>query len=110
LLIGARSAHARQATLAGANGLVAVSATSGRLVTATQLAGAPGAVNSGDGSVWVADPGAGEVSRIDPSSGVEVDRILVAGEPGSIVSGGGAIWVASTVSATVTRIDPATEA
>jgi YVTN family beta-propeller protein len=109
LVIGARGAHARQATFAGKNGLVAVDTASARLVYATQLAGAPGAVSSGDGSVWVADPGAGEVSRIDSGSGVEVDRILVGGEPGSIVSGGGAIWAASTVSATVTRIDPATE-
>jgi YVTN family beta-propeller protein len=109
LLIGSRGVHLGQATLAGASGLVAVNTTSARLVDATQLAGAPGAVSGGDGSVWTADPGAGEVSRIDPGRGVEIDRILVGGEPGSIVSGGGAIWVASTVGATVTRIDPATE-
>ena len=108
LLIGSRGAPAAQAALAGVNGLVAVNTASGRLVAATPLNGAPEAVSSGAGSVWVADAG-GSVRRIDPGSGAAVDQILVGGEPGSIVSGGGAIWVASTVGATVTRIDPTTE-
>ena len=110
LLIGFRGPAAGQATLAGASGLVAVNTASDQLVHATKLAGAPGAVSGGSGSVWVADPGGGRVSRVDPGSGAEVDRILVGGGPGSITSGAGAIWVASTVGATVTRIDPATEA
>jgi YVTN family beta-propeller protein len=110
LLIGFRGPPAGQATLAGASGLVAVDMASDQLVHATRLAGAPSAVSGGSGSVWVADPGDGKVSRIDPGSGAEVDRILVGGGPGSITSGAGAIWVASTVDATLTRIDPATEA
>jgi len=110
LLIGFRGPAAGQATLAGASGLVAVDTASDQLVHATKLTGAPGAVSGGDGSVWVADPGGGTVSRVDPGSGAEVDRILVGGGPGSITSGAGAIWVASTVGATLTRIDPATEA
>jgi YVTN family beta-propeller protein len=108
-LVASRDAGAREATLAGANGLVAVNTASGRVVAAASLGGAPGAVIGGDGSVWAADPGGGEVSRIDPGSGLEVDQIQVGGDPGSIVSGGGEIWVASTVGATVTRIDPTTE-
>jgi YVTN family beta-propeller protein len=110
LLIGFRGPAAGQAGLAGASGLVAIDTASGQLVHATKLTGAPGAVSSGDGSVWVADPGGGKVSRVQPGSGAEVDRILVGGGPGSITSGAGAIWVASTVDATLTRIDPATEA
>jgi YVTN family beta-propeller protein len=109
-LIGFRSPAAVQAALAGASGLVAVNTASDQIVHATKLAGAPGAVSGGSGSVWVADPGGGKVSRVDAGSGAEVDRILVGGGPGSITSGGGAIWVASTVGATVSRIDPATEA
>ena len=81
----------------------------GQLVTATPLPGAPSAAAMGAGSVWVADPGDGTVSRVDPRSGVVIDRIPVGGDPGSIVSGDGAIWVASTVGSTVIRIDPATE-
>jgi YVTN family beta-propeller protein len=103
------TAHAGRRALAGANGLVAVEPGSGNLVTATRLNGAPEAVSSGAGSVWVADPGAGAVLRIAPGTGAVVDQILVGGDPGSVVSGGGAIWAASTVAATVTRIDPATE-
>jgi DNA-binding SARP family transcriptional activator len=103
------TAHARHTALAGANGLVAVEAGSGKLVGATSLTGAPEAADNGAGSVWVAEPGAGAVARIDPATGAEEDQILVGGEPGSIVSGGGAIWAASTVGATVTRIDPTTE-
>lgn len=109
LLFSAGWGHTGQPQqLAGATGLVAVNTASGRLVTATPLTGA-GALASGAGSVWMADPGDGVVSRIDPVSGAAVDRILVAGQPGSIVSGAGAIWVASTVGAAVVRIDPATE-
>jgi YVTN family beta-propeller protein len=108
VVLSSGAAQTRPPTLAGANGAVAVG-RSGRLVRATQLAGAPGSVTGGDGSVWVADTGADEVLRLDPGSGVEVDQIPVGGEPGSIASGGGAIWVASTVGSTVTRIDPTTE-
>jgi YVTN family beta-propeller protein len=109
-LVGFHGPAGAQATLAGASGLVAVNTASDQVVHAVKLAGAPGAVSDGSGSVWVADPGGGKVSRVDPGSGAEVDRILVGGGPGSITSGAGAIWVASTVGATVTRIDPATEA
>jgi YVTN family beta-propeller protein len=109
LFFGVGSTHRRPPTLAGANGLVAVSTASGRLTAATRLNGAPEAVSSGASSVWVTDPDGGAVARIDPNSGAAVDRILVGGDPGSIVSGGGAIWTASTVGATVARIDPATE-
>jgi len=100
--------HRGQAMLAGANGLVAIDTTSGRLVAAAPLNGAPEAVSSGANSVWVADPGGEAVTRIDPGSGAAVDRILVGGEPGSVVSGDGAIWAASTDAASVTRIDPVT--
>jgi YVTN family beta-propeller protein len=109
LFFGVGPAHRKPPTLAGANGLVAVSITSGQLTAATRLDGAPEAVSDGASSVWVTDPDGGAVARIDPGSGTAVDRILMSGDPGSVVSGGGAIWTASTVGATVARIDPATE-
>jgi YVTN family beta-propeller protein len=95
--------------LAGTSGVVAVGVASAKLVAATPLAGAPGGLSNGAGSVWVADAGAGAVERIDPGSGLALDQIPIGGEPGSVASGGGAIWVASSVGATVTRIDPTTE-
>jgi YVTN family beta-propeller protein len=98
--------------ISGANGLAAVSTASGHLVTMTPLPGPPGAVTAADGSVWVADPAAGQVSRIYPGTGAEVARIPVGSAPGAIASGSGSIWVTETVGtagAAVTRIDPATD-
>jgi YVTN family beta-propeller protein len=100
----------QKALAAGASGVVAVQTTSDRRTDATPLAGTPGAVASGAGWVWVADPGIAAVWRVDPESGGESDRINVGGEPGSIAYGDGAVWVAGTTSSTVTRIDPTTGA
>jgi hypothetical protein len=80
----------------GANGVAAVNTASGRLAAVAPLPDPPGAVTAADGSVWVADPAAGQVSRIDPWTDAEVARVSVGGEPGAIASGGGAIWVADT--------------
>jgi YVTN family beta-propeller protein len=109
LLLITRVDRPGQPQLAGTSGIVAVGVASAKLVAATPLAGAPGGLSNGAGSVWVADAGAGAVERINPGTGSAVDQILVGGEPGSIASGDGAIWVASSVGATVTRIDPTTE-
>lgn len=99
---------ASRALGAGTNGLLGVNTRSGEIATATALTGAPGALASGAGSIWVADPSNATVARIDSRSGLVSDRIAVGAGPGSIVSGDGEIWVASTIGATVTRIDPAT--
>jgi streptogramin lyase len=109
VLIGAGEPRALPPALGGTNGLVALSAQSGRVVGAIRNAGAVAAIGSGSGSVWVALPGAGSVSRIDTRSMVAVDRIPLDSEAGNVVSGAGSVWVASTVGATLTRIDPATE-
>jgi YVTN family beta-propeller protein len=109
-VLSAGAAGPRPSLARGINGLVAVDAASDRLASATPLPETPGSVEDGGGSLWVADPGAQQVSVIDPGSGAIVDpHIRVSGSPGTVVSGGGAIWVASTVGSTVTRIDPATE-
>ena len=89
--------------------IVAVDAASDRLASATPLAGDPGSVTAGGGSVWVADPVAERVYQVDPESGSVIDRIPVGAEPAGIISGDGAVWVVSTVGSTVTRIDPSTD-
>jgi peptide/nickel transport system substrate-binding protein len=109
-LLGAGAASRQPGIRAGASGIISVDASSDRVVSATPLSGAPGAVTAGYGSVWVADPAGQDVSRVDPATGDLVEKIPVDGEPGSIVSGGGAIWVASTVDATVRRINPTVDA
>ena len=110
LLLGSGASHARRALPRGANGLLALSTGTREITTAAALPGAPTAVATAAGSVWVADAGSGTVSRIDRRSGAVVQRIHIDGSPGSIVSGNGALWVASTVGAKLVRIDPATEA
>jgi len=91
-LLGYAASTARVAPVmfSGANELAAVSTSSGRVVAVTLLPAPPGAVSAADGSVWVADPAAGQVSRIDPGTGTEVALVPVGGEPGAIASGGGA--------------------
>jgi YVTN family beta-propeller protein len=108
-VLSAGAAGRRPGLPRGVGGIVAVDATSGRLVSATPLTGAPGSVTAEGGSVWVADPVADRVFQVDLDSGLVVDRIPVGAEPGSIVSGDGAVWVVSSVGSTVTRIDPSTD-
>ena len=108
VVLSSEAGSAAPAYAAAGNRVLAFDLGSDTSAGTTALAGAPGAITTGAGSLWVTDANDGWVSRIDPSSGV-VDRILVAGEPGSIASGGGAIWVASTLGGTVERIDPTSE-
>lgn len=108
-LLGSGAASTPRALAAGVSRLLAFDPSSGRRAGTTALAGAPGAITTSAGSVWVADPNGGAVSRVDPTSGAVVDRILVGGQPGSLVSGGGSIWVASTLGAALERIDPTSE-
>ncbi len=108
VLSGGAAGHPR-GLAPGDGGLVAVDATSGRVASATPLAGDAGSVTASGRSVWVADPAGELVYQVDPDSASVVDRIPVGAEPGSIVSGDGAVWVVSTVGSTVTRIDPDTD-
>jgi YVTN family beta-propeller protein len=109
-LLGAGATSRQPRIRAGTSGIVSVDASSDRVLSATPLTGAPGAVTAAYGSVWVADPAGQDVSQIDATTGDLVERIPVDGEPGSIISGDGAIWVASTVDATVRRINPTVDA
>jgi peptide/nickel transport system substrate-binding protein len=76
----------------------------------TVLPEAPAAAAVGAGSVWLAEPNAGEVVRLDLSSHRVVERIPVGAGPGAVAFGGGAVWVASVPGGSVLRIDPATDA
>ena len=102
------AATPKEQTLRAGPGLVRLDAASGRVLAAAPLGAPVGAVTSGAGSLWVANPGGGPVLRVAPDSGAVVDRVPAGAAPGSVVSGGGAIWVASAVGATAVRIDPGT--
>ena len=108
-VLSAGATGRRPSLAVGVSGIVSVDAAPERLASATPLAGNPGSVTAGGGSVWVADPVAERVYQVDPESGSVIDRIPVGAEPGSIAGGDGAVWVVSTVGSTVTRIDPSTD-
>jgi DNA-binding SARP family transcriptional activator/ABC-type transport system substrate-binding protein/streptogramin lyase len=108
IVLGSGSTIASRAVPGDADGLVVVDARSGRIDDAIQLAGAPGAMAIGEGSVWLADADHSSVLRIDPETRTVVDRIPVGNGPSDVAFGGGALWAGSTVAGAIARIDPAT--
>ena len=70
------------------------------------LQDAPAAAVSADGSLWLASPGAGVVTRVADSTHTIVDSIPVGGSPGLLAAGGGSIWVATALGDSIARIDP----
>jgi len=70
------------------------------------LEDAPAAAVSADGSLWLASPGAGVVTRVADSMHRIVDSIPVGGSPALLAAGGGSIWVASALGDSIARIDP----
>ena len=61
---------------------------------------------SADGSLWLASPGAGVVTRVATNTHAIVDSIPVGGSPALLAAGGGSIWVATALGDSITRIDP----
>ena len=75
-----------------------------RVVSKIQVGKGVSGVTIGAGSVWVSNPRAGTVLRLDPTGKVTA-RLHLGGSPGAVVSGGGRIWVADEDGAGVTAID-----
>jgi peptide/nickel transport system substrate-binding protein len=99
---------------AGGTGAANDKATSSRLVSlgsgghAVEIDGAPAAMAAGDGSIWLAEPSEGRVTRVDVATGATADRIPIGGTgPSAIAFGGGSVWAASVPGDTLIRIDPA---
>jgi DNA-binding SARP family transcriptional activator/ABC-type branched-subunit amino acid transport system substrate-binding protein/DNA-binding beta-propeller fold protein YncE len=65
-------------------------------------------VTTGAGAVWVTDPFAGTLWRIDQRPEPVTKSIAVGPGAWSVAFGGGAVWVANTLDGTLLRIDPAT--
>lgn len=75
--------------------------------------GSPTDVDSGAGSVWVADWGTdgqpdGALSRIDPATNTVIATIPVGMNPGPILFAGGYVWVALQGEPVVVQVNPAT--
>ena len=86
-------------------GGVAQSAAGDRLVASITMP-SPGSVQTGFGSVWVANGPASMLTRLDPLTNAVLARIPTS-DPASVVGvGAGAIWVTSYPGNSLTRIDP----
>jgi YVTN family beta-propeller protein len=81
---------------------------SGKPSLRVPLTDAPAAMVAGSGSVWIANPSAGTVSRFDLAAQAVADQVPVGGSPGALAVGGGSVWSASVPGDTVSRIDPGT--
>lgn len=75
------------------------------ITTEFRLGGELGAVAGGEGSVWVANPQAGTVTRI-PRDGDRVEVIDVGLTPAALAFGMGSLWVVGGDSASVAQVDP----
>jgi DNA-binding beta-propeller fold protein YncE len=79
-----------------------------RVVATLHLTGNPEGMLSAFGSLWIADPVAGDVVRVDPQTRRVVARIHVGSTLGiAIEPVGNELWVVSDQPAVVERIDPA---
>lgn len=93
--------------------LLKLDGTTGTVLARYPVAGVSTAV--GFGSVWVADNGAGTVSRVEPVGGTVAASMPVGNGysastfgPEFLVTGGGAVWTANSTDRVLYRIDPAT--
>ena len=88
--------------------LALVSASDGSVRATVPLPAPPADVAAGSGSVWVAEPDAGLVARVDPARRAVAATIPVGTKPGRVVAAGGQVWVLDRDDRTLARIDPRT--
>jgi peptide/nickel transport system substrate-binding protein len=81
---------------------------SGELSFTIAMPSGPGAITPGYGSLWVTNPDAATVTRIDEGTKAPVDTIQVGVDPAGIAAGEGAVWVVESGGPTVSRISPET--
>jgi peptide/nickel transport system substrate-binding protein len=89
----------------GANSIASLNADDGSLELAASIGGRPGASAIGFGSLWVAHPDRGVVSRHDLRNGDVQDTIAVGAAPSGVAIGGGSVWVTNAADGTVDRIN-----
>jgi peptide/nickel transport system substrate-binding protein len=80
------------------------------VVARSTLDAAPAAMVAYGSSIWLAEPDAGAVERVDLRTHQVMERIAVGGTPSALAAGGKSLWAASVPGAVVYRIDPATDA
>ncbi len=89
----------------GANSIASLNTDDGSLELAASIGGRPGASAIGFGSLWVAHPDRGVVSRHDLRNGDVQDTIAVGAAPSGVAIGGGSVWVTNAGDGTVDRIN-----
>jgi ABC-type transport system substrate-binding protein/DNA-binding SARP family transcriptional activator len=102
------SRHGTAQTPLNGNLVALVSASDGAVQATVPLQAPPAGVAAGAGSVWVAEPGAGLVARIDPVRRAVEATIPVGTRPTRVVAAGGQVWVLDQTDGTLARIDPQT--
>ena len=89
----------------GANSIALLNTEEGNLTFAAPIGGRPGASAIGFGSIWVAHPDRGVVSRHDVEDGSVQDTITVGAAPSGIAIGDGSVWVTNAAEGTIARIN-----
>ena len=92
-----------------ANLLALISSGDGAVRATVPLRAPPADVAAGSGSVWVAEPDAGLVVRVDPARRTVTATIPVGTKPSRVVAAGGQVWVLDRDDRTLSRIDPQTD-
>ena len=89
--------------------LVAVRGDSVDPTVNTALPDAPSAAVAAAGSIWLAEPNAGALVRVDEATQQVIERIPDGSNAGAVAYGGGAVWVAGVPGENVLRVDPGTD-
>ena len=101
---GGTSSSSSLATV-GADSVGAFDASDGQRIASTEVGAPPGAIAAQGGSVWIANPDGGTVTRIETASGLR-QTIPVGNDPSAVAIGGGFVWVANALSGSVSKVDP----
>jgi YVTN family beta-propeller protein len=109
IMLGTGGTKASSAT-AGTHQVIGLRVDSRRSDQRIPVSGAAAALTASAGSLWLADPDAGAVLRLDPAARAVADQIPVGGSPGALATGEGSVWAASVPGDHVARIDPPTGA
>ena len=103
------SRHGTAPLALNGNLLALVSAGDGAVQATVPLRAPPADVAAGSGAVWVAEPDAGLVARVDPARRAVAAIIPVGTKPSRVVAAGGQVWVLDRDDRTLARIDPRTD-
>jgi YVTN family beta-propeller protein len=90
------------------DGLVQVSARTGKLLAFVALDAPPTRIAASPRWLWVSHYDAGTVSAVDPRARAVRQTISVGDGPTGLAVAGGDVWVANTLDGTVSRIDAGT--